>query len=465
MSSASILVVDDDALSRAALEDLLTRAGHDPLGAGSGAEALDAFRAGSFDAVITDLRMPRMDGLELLRQLRARDPEVPVVLVTAYGSVQTAVEAMKEGASDYVTKPFTSQEILAALNRLVDLRRLQSENRALREEARARWGFAGIVGKSAPMLAVFDQIRTAAGSLATVLVEGESGTGKELVARALHVSSARASGPFVPVSCAALSENLLESEIFGHERGAFTGAVAARAGRVEQADGGTLFLDDADDIPLGAQVKLLRMLQERTVERVGSNRARRVDVRVVVATKVDLREEVAQRRFREDLYYRICVLPIRLPPLRARRGDIPLLAAHFLQRFAARDGRAPLRLSSGAMSCLEAWSWPGNVRELENVMERLSLTCGEPEVSVEALPAEQRCAGVRAAASPLLCEPPPEGLALIGELNRIERHYIAWALERTRGNKSQAARLLQLSRTTLADHMSRLGITSEPWQG
>ncbi len=464
MRPASILVVDDDALSLAALSDMLHRAGHSPVGAASGAQALELFQAGIFDAVITDLRMPRMDGLELLRKLRARDPSVPVVLVTAYGSVQTAVDAMKEGASDYVTKPFSSQEILATIRRLVDIERLERENKTLKEELGSRYGYADIVGSSGPMRAVFDQIRTAADSMATVLVEGESGTGKELVARALHFNSRRSAGPFVAVSCAALAENLLESELFGHERGAFTGAVAARGGRAEQAEGGTLFLDDADDIPMSAQVKLLRLLQERTIERLGSNRSRRVDVRVVVATKVDLREAVDEGAFREDLYYRVSVLPIRLPPLRERRGDIPLLAGHFLQRFAERDGGQPLEIEPEALRRLEAYDWPGNVRELENVMERLSLTCSGPRCSCENLPREFEPQVERPSQLGVVDEPPPEGFALLDELARIETHYIRWALERTRGNKSKAARLLRLSRTTLADHMSRLDITSDPYQ-
>jgi DNA-binding NtrC family response regulator len=464
MRPASILVVDDDALSRAALTDMLHRAGHDPVGASSGAQALERFQAGIFDAVITDLRMPRMDGMELLRRLRKRDPRVPVVLVTAYGSVQTAVEAMKEGASDYVTKPFSSDEILATLHRLVDLERLERENKSLKQELSARHGFAGIVGQSAPMGEVFDQIRMAADSMATVLIEGESGTGKELVARALHFQSRRSEGPFVAVSCATLAENLLESELFGHERGAFTGAVGARAGRAEQADGGTLFLDDADDIPLSAQVKLLRLLQERTVERLGSNRSRKVDVRVVVATKIDLRQAVADGTFREDLYYRVSVLPIRLPRLRDRRGDIPLLMEHFLQRFAERDGRAPLSVEPDALRQLERYTWPGNVRELENVMERLSLTCAQGSCGCDNLPRELTELSDEESLRCLAAEPPPEGLDLLDELARLEAHYIRWALERTQGNKSKAARLLRLSRTTLADHMTKLGVSSEPYQ-
>jgi DNA-binding NtrC family response regulator len=464
MRPASILVVDDDALSLTALTDMLHRAGHDPVGAASGAQALELFQAGIFDAVITDLRMPRMDGLTLMRKLRTTAPSIPVVVVTAYGSVQTAVEAMKEGASDYVTKPFSTDEILATISRLVDLRRLEDENRSLKEELGARYGFSGIIGRSTPMLAVFDQIRIAASSMATVLIEGESGTGKELVARALHFESRRSEGPFVAVSCAALAENLLESELFGHERGAFTGAVAARTGRAEQAQGGTLFLDDADDIPLAAQVKLLRLLQERTIERVGSNRSRRVDVRVVVATKVDLRQAVADGAFREDLYYRVSVLPIRLPALRERRGDIPLLAAHFLQHFAKRDGLEPLKVDPEAMVQLEGYRWPGNVRELENVMERLSLTCTGPLCSCDSLPRELKAGSTEHTGFDAMAEPPPEGFAMLDELNRIESHYISWALHRTRGNKSQAARLLQLSRTTLADHMSRLNIDSGDFQ-
>ena len=457
MTGVSVLVVDDDPLSRTALTDLLGRTGYEPVEARSGEQALERFEAGAFLAVITDLRMPRMDGLELLRRIRERDPAVPVVLVTAYGSVQTAVEAMKEGASDYVTKPFSSDEILATLSRLADLQRLREENRDLKSEIQSRYGFANIVGRSSGMRAVFEMIRTVAHSQSTVLIQGESGTGKELVARALHYHSGRSSGPFVAVSCAALAENLLESELFGHEKGAFTGASAAKPGRVELANGGTLFLDDIDDIPLNAQVKLLRVLQERVVERVGTVKPRAVDVRVVAATKVDLRQAAAEGAFRDDLYYRLSVIPIVLPPLRERGDDIPLLVNHFLSRFAERDGRDALRLSTDCLHALEGYPWPGNVRELENVVERLAAVCAGPSCGLEVLPPEIVGAGADRMVAPV--EIPDEGLDLVGELDRLESRIICWAVERTGGNKSKMARLLRISRSTLADHMNRLGFS------
>ena len=456
MSDIRVLVVDDDPLSRTALADLLNRQGYDAVEARNGEQALERFVTGEYLAVITDLRMPRMDGLELLGRLRERDPAVPVVLVTAYGSVQTAVEAMKEGASDYVTKPFSSEEILATLTRLADLQRLQRENRDLRTQIQSRYGFANIVGRSPGMRAVFEMIQTVARSRSTVLIQGESGTGKELVARALHYQSDRSSGPFVAVSCAALAENLLESELFGHEKGAFTGATGAKPGRVELAGGGTLFLDDIDDIPLNAQVKLLRVLQERVVERVGTVKSRKVDVRVVAATKIDLRQAAAEGAFRADLFYRLSVIPITLPPLRERTEDIPLLVNHFLVRFAERDGRDPLKLSPDCLQVLEGYGWPGNVRELENVVERLAAVCPGPRCGLEVLPPEVVSGGAERLVAPI--EIPPDGLDLTGELDRFESRILRWAIERTGGNKSKMARMLQISRSTLADHMRRLGL-------
>ncbi len=456
MSDIRVLVVDDDPLSRTALADLLNRQGYDAVEARNGEQALERFVTGEYLAVITDLRMPRMDGLELLGRLRERDPAVPVVLVTAYGSVQTAVEAMKEGASDYVTKPFSSEEILATLTRLADLQRLQRENRDLRTQIQSRYGFANIVGRSPGMRAVFEMIQTVARSRSTVLIQGESGTGKELVARALHYQSDRSSGPFVAVSCAALAENLLESELFGHEKGAFTGATGAKPGRVELAGGGTLFLDDIDDIPLNAQVKLLRVLQERVVERVGTVKSRKVDVRVVAATKIDLRQAAAEGAFRDDLFYRLSVIPITLPPLRERTEDIPLLVNHFLVRFAERDGRDPLKLSPDCLQVLEGYGWPGNVRELENVVERLAAVCPGPRCGLEVLPPEVVSGGAERLVAPI--EIPPDGLDLTGELDRFESRILRWAIERTGGNKSKMARMLQISRSTLADHMRRLGL-------
>jgi DNA-binding NtrC family response regulator len=460
MSQKPILVVDDDNLSRTALVDLLERHGHEPMEADSGEKALTLFRAGSFLAVITDLKMPGIDGLELLRRLRELDTDVPVILVTAYGSIETAVDAMKRGASDYVTKPFSTQEILAALSRQLDLRALRAENAKLRRQVSERFRFGNIVGNSTGMKRVFELIETVADSLSTVLIQGESGTGKELVARALHVNSSRSSGPFVAVSCAALTESLLESELFGHERGAFTGATAARPGRVELANGGTLFLDDVDDIPLSAQVKLLRVLQEREVERVGTVKPRKVDVRLVAATKVDLRELVDKERFRDDLYYRLSVIPLQIPPLRERGGDVPLLVQHFLRQFAERDGRDVLALDPRCMGVLESHPWPGNVRELENVIERLAATCSGPVCGLDSIPLEL-ADGQRRAVAVDLQSFPDGGLDLIAELDKVESRIIRMALAHARGNKSQTARLLKLRRSTLVDHMGRLGLTGD----
>ncbi len=461
MRPASILVVEGDARSLAELTDILHQAGHDPLSAAHGEEALARFRTGLHDLVIADLGLRPMGALELLRRLRTRDPRIPVVLATEPRTVPAAVEALSQGASDYVTKPFAPQEVLTTVRRIVEIERLARENRSLEMALVSRGGFSGIVGRSAAMRTVFARIRDAADSVATVLIEGERGVGKDLVARALHFQSRRSTQPYVAVRCGNLSASQIERELFG---GARSDQAGDGPGGVERADGGTLYLEDADHLPLHAQDRLLRLIQAGSVERPGSSRPRSVDVRVVLAVANDLRQAVSDGEFSQDLYYRASVLPIRLPPLRERREDILPLADHFLQRFAERDGGPALKLDIEAARRLEDHAWPGNVRELEAVMERVSLTCPGPRCGPESLPSTLLQAGQDPIEATNLRAPPPGGLSLLDELDRIESRYIRWALEQSRGNKTKAAQLLRMSRTTLAGHMNRLAITAAPFQ-
>ncbi|HDI00705.1 MAG TPA: sigma-54-dependent Fis family transcriptional regulator, partial [Firmicutes bacterium] len=358
-----VLLVEDDRVARVPLRDDIAEAGYDVDEAGSAEEALELLGKKGYDVVVTDLRMPGMDGIELLERIKAESPDTEVIVITAYGTVRTAVRAMKLGAYEYLTKPFDNEELLLLLERIRRMREVMEENVRLRRRLEERYRLEDMVGKGHKMQEVFRLIRTVASSDSTVLLQGETGTGKELAAHAIHELSPRRDGPFVKVSCAALSRELLESELFGHVKGAFTSAVKDKPGKFELADGGTIFLDEVDDIPLELQVKLLRVLQEREFERVGGTRTIRVDVRVIAATKVDLLERVRRGLFREDLYYRLNVVPIRLPPLRERKEDVPLLMEHFLRKLGA-EGR--IEMTPEAMKLLMDYDWPGNVRELEN---------------------------------------------------------------------------------------------------
>lgn len=450
-----ILLVEDDRLARFAIKDLLERNGFEVVEAADGRAAVSLYRPGAFLAVITDLKMPGMNGIEVLETLRSQDPQAAVIVITAYGTIETAVEAIRKGAADYVTKPFDAAEILHRLGRVVEMAALKEENRRLREQVAPPCGLHGMVGKSRAMERLFSLIRTVADSQATVLIEGESGTGKEMAARAIHALSPRTQGPFVAVSCAALPETLLESELFGHEKHAFTGALRAKPGRFELAQKGSLFLDEIDDVPLSVQVKLLRALQERQIERLGGTTSISLDVRILAATKRDLAERVREGAFREDLYFRLAVVPIRVPPLRERKEDIPLLVQHFLEKYGLRDGRPVPRLSPTAFEMLEAYDWPGNVRELENVVERLVLLCGDAVCGPDCLKDHLR--------SPRPGEEgaidfPEEGLDLQAKLDSLERRYIEASLKKCGGNKSRAAELLGLKRSTLGDRIARLGI-------
>jgi two-component system response regulator AtoC len=454
-----ILLIDDEPLIRLTVGDALKEGGYSVTLAADGAEGAELLDRQVFDVVITDIRLPKMDGLSLFRLIKERSPATDVILITAYGAVNDAVSALKEGARDYLTKPFDTEEILFRVGRLAKERSLRSEL----DEARAALAEATgrereIVGRSPSMLRLFHRIEAFADSDASVLIVGESGTGKELVARALHDRSTRAKKPFVAVNCAAFPETLLDAELFGHERGAFTGATRKREGRFQAADGGTLFLDEVAEIPLPAQAKLLRVLQEKAVEPLGSNRSIKVDVRILAATHRNLRERIAQALFREDLFYRLNVLEIVVPPLRERHGDLPLLVQHFLERF-SRDGKRP-SISPRALRALSAYEFPGNVRELEHALHQaLVLARGGP-IGVEHLPeAVAQCAGPEVAGE----EPSgdSEVLPLSVALKAYERDYLVRALRRVEGRRTQAADLLGISRKTLWEKVRAHGIADD----
>ena len=382
----TILVVDDEVNYLTVMEALLGDTGYEVLTAPSALEALKIAGASDLDLVLTDMKMPKMSGIELLDELHRLYPDLPVIIMTAFGTVEKAVTAMKKGAFDYILKPFKNDEILVTIAKALEHRHLLLTNRLLYQELEKKYGFPNIVGESRVMQEILALVKRVASSKATVLVTGESGTGKELVARAIHQCSNRAQKPFISVNCAALTETLLESELFGHERGAFTDAVAMRKGRFELADGGTLFLDEVAEMSQALQAKLLRVLQEMEFERVGGNRTIKVDVRVVAATNRDLKEEVEAGRFREDLFYRLNVVHLQVPPLRQRQEDIPLLAAHFVKKYVQENVRGKIRLTPEALKVLVQYAWPGNVRELENVMERAVILCHNNLITPEDLP-------------------------------------------------------------------------------
>ncbi len=445
-----VLLAEDEITIAVTLGDALSEAGHETKVAADTDTALALIESFQPDAVITDIRMPGRGGMAVLARSMELDSGRPVIVTTGYGSIDQAVEAMRLGAKNYVQKPFRNESIVAMLETFAQVKNLQAANAALREELRGHAAFEGIVGASAPMRAVFDRIRTVAPSDVTVLIEGESGTGKERVARALHNASARAHGPFVALSCAALPESLLEAELFGHARGAFTDARKDKRGRFELAEGGTFFLDDIDDMPLSVQVKLLRVLQERTVERLGEERTRSIDIRIVAATKAPLSELVRGGKFREDLYYRINVVPIQLPPLRAREGDIPLLLEHFIARHGA--GRR-FEISASTLATLARHAWPGNVRELENAVQRaIALAGSNTELALaDLVPLDPRWRGATEVTTGVR--------PLRDVLRELELVHIVRALEACGGHRSQTADMLGISRKVLWEKMRDLGIT------
>jgi two-component system response regulator AtoC len=450
-----ILVVDDEEKLRRVIELQLTAAGYDVDKAASAEEALKlAERA---DLVLTDLKLPGMDGLELLAAIRRQNMQAPVVVMTAFGTIEVAVQAMKTGAADFLLKPFSLDHLTAVVEKALEVRALRAENRALREELGKRYEFDNIVGRSPAMQEIFATVERVAPSRATVLLAGESGVGKDLIARAIHFHSPRRDRPFVKIDCTALPENLMESELFGYEKGAFTGANTTKPGKFEQADTGTVFLDEIGDVPASIQVKLLRILQEREFERLGSNKTRHIDVRVIAATNQDLRAALEQGTFREDLYYRLNVVPINIIPLRDRMQDIPFLAEHFLHKYAAEAGNRVQTITPAAMSKLMSYHWPGNVRELENAIER-GVVMGTGETLDAADIKLDNAPRPRSGGTELML---PPGMTL----DEYEQELIREALKRADGNKSQAARSLGLTRNALRYRLAQMGLEPEGGQG
>ena len=446
-----ILLVDDEPTIRLTLGDALRAVGHNVTTAADGAEALAHINSTIFDVVITDLRLPKTDGMTIFRRVRAEAPEVDAILITGYGEVSEAVTALKEGAHDYITKPFDTDEILLRVERIAARRALERDLREAREELAESRHTGGLVGRSPQMVRLLDRIETLAGSDAPVLITGESGTGKELVARNLHDLSPRRGKTFVAVNCAAFPETLIEAELFGHERGAFTGAVRRREGRFKAADGGTLLLDEIGEIPLPVQAKLLRVLQEGAIEPLGTNQIVKVDVRLVSATHRNLKELIASGRFREDLYYRLNVLDIPIPPMRDRHGDLPILVEHFLRRYARGDAPS---ISPRAWAALAEYAFPGNVRELQHAIEHAVVLSRGNEIDLTHLPLDIAALG----------SPPPPGedaglRALSVAVREFEREYLLRALRLTDGKKGRAAELLGISRKNLWEKLRGHGVS------
>ncbi len=449
---ASILVVDDDPSLRRVVVYQLEQEGYCVTSASSGPEAVDAVRAGGINLLITDVMMPGMDGLELVDRVRASAPNVVPVVITAHGDVATAVRAMQSGAFDFVEKPFTRERLLASVGKALAYALLRDENRRLRALVGGGAVSGSIVGSSSSLRAFLDDLRLAADSDATVLLFGESGTGKELAAGAIHEFSPRRDRPMVVVNCAAIPESLVESELFGHRKGSFTGAIEDRKGKFEAAASGTIFLDEIGDLPLPAQARLLRVLQEGEVDKVGATAPVRVDVRVVAATRVDLEARVGEGTFREDLWYRLNVIPLRIPPLRERPGDVPILVEHFLVKHAQRHGRSVPRFEPAALDRLERYDWPGNVRELENLLERFIVLGRSETIAAADLPEALRRDAPRFGGARM--DLPPGGIVL----EDVERGLIEEALRRSGGNQSSAARFLGISRQTLIYRMKKFGL-------
>ncbi|OGR31001.1 MAG: Fis family transcriptional regulator [Desulfuromonadales bacterium GWD2_61_12] len=447
-----LLIVDDEESMREVLSILLQREGYEVDSAGDGAQALCRLKEQGYDLVITDIKMPQVTGLELLAHIRERFPETLVIMVTAFSTTEEAVEAMKQGAYDYITKPFKNEEIRLIVRNALERKALRQENQSLKKELGRIYSFGNLIGKSKPMQQVYDLIKRVAASRVNVLVCGESGTGKELVAKAIHYNSERREFPFVPINCGAIPENLIESELFGHEKGSFTGAMQQKLGLFEVAKGGTIFLDEIAELPQMMQVKLLRVLQERELRRIGGTRTLPVDVRVIAATNRKLEEDVASGRFREDLFYRLNVIRIDLPALRERREDIPLLIEHFFAKLAGRPGL----VAADAMTRLLDYQWPGNVRELENVIERCIVLGQEEELTLSCLPATLLAGGDSTRG--VTPEIPDSGFDLDGYLGRIECELLQKGLEKSGGVRKGAAALLGITFRSIRYRLAKYGL-------
>ncbi len=495
-----LLIIDDDEFIRDSLDIFFKGRGFRVKTASNCALGLDELKSGKFDIVLMDLIMPEVGGLELLKRMAEQKITTPSIVMTAFATVQTAVEAMKLGAFDYITKPFVLEELMMVVERAIGVSELQHENQMLKKQLRKKYTFSGLIGDSPRMQTVYEMIEKIFDIDSTVLITGESGTGKELIAKTIHFSSSRSQQPFVPLNCAAIPRDLLESELFGHEKGAFTGALNTRIGRFELARGGTLFLDEIGELDISLQGKILRVMQGKEFERVGGTKTIKVDVRIITATNKDLEQAIAEGKFREDLFYRLNVIPIHLPPLRERVEDIPLLVDFFKKEFAKKRKKPPLKITAPAMQCLIGYYWPGNVRELENLLERLSILVAGDNIDVSDLPPKFIMARTAAvpAASPPMAGPPAvktfqqavescpvgqagpgnpasgaaetaalynlnlsdSGLNLARTVEQMEKNLIQQALEKTGGVKSKAAKLLGLNRTTLIEKMKKMDLES-----
>ncbi|MDN3514367.1 MAG: sigma-54 dependent transcriptional regulator [Candidatus Brocadia sp.] len=455
---SKILVVDDEKLMRVSLEDKLIKEGYAVTSLSNAMEGLRELQSTNFDVVITDLRLPRIDGIEFLRQIKKLSPDTVVIIMTAYGSIENAVVAMKEGAYDYATKPFPLEELTIKLKKALKHKAVIAENILLKRQVISQYGYDNMIGKSDAMKRVFEIINTVSDRDTTVLIQGESGTGKELTAGAIHYNSNRRNGPFVKLSCAALNKEILESELFGHEKGSFTGAIKMRRGRFELADGGTIFLDDVDDIPLEMQVKLLRVLQEREFERVGGEETIPINVRVICATKKDLKKLVQEGRFREDLYYRLHVVTIHLPPLRERKEDIPLLANYFIKKYALLQRVTINSISQEALHVLLLYNWPGNIRELENAIEHAIAFCTSDMIMPKDLPENLREKETPSGLFSIELST-IDSLDLQDTLSDAERKLLLWAYQKTQGNQVRMSEILKIPRTTLQNKLVKYNIT------
>ena len=455
INQPKILIIDDEPLMRISITDALIAEGYDVKGSESGRGGMGFISKGNYDVIITDLNLPEVDGMEILKTALKRSPKSKVIMITAYGSVDTAVDAMKQGAYDYITKPFSMDELLIIVRRLMEFRKLENENLELKEKIDEKYAFEGIIWSSSKMQEVLEKVKVVADAVSTILITGESGTGKELIANAIHYNSSRKDNPFIKVSCAALPETLLEAELFGYEKGAFTGALKQKKGRFELAHTGTLFLDEIGEISPAIQVKLLRVLQERQFERLGGTETLNIDVRIICATQRNLKKEVKQGIFREDLYYRLNVVPIHIPPLTERKEDILLMANSFLKKFAAKNNKPIDGISSEAKEMLINYPFPGNVRELEHAMERVVILGSGKNIKPEDMPEDIRDfykAGLKDAIKISCSE------RLTKAIGEFEKEYILRAIEETKGNKTVAAERLGISRKTLWEKCKNYGL-------
>jgi two-component system NtrC family response regulator len=454
MSTDSILVVDDDSSVRRVVQMQLAEAGYAVRQAASGSEALRILAEAPPKLVITDLRMPDLDGIELFRRIVENEIQTTVIMITAFGSIESAVQAMRLGAYDYITKPIDYEALLLAVHRAMERQNLIEEVRNLRSALDRRYGFESIIGRSKSLLRVLEMAARVAQHDSTVLIQGETGTGKELLARAIHYNSRRKSQAFVTINCGAIPKDLIEAELFGFSRGAFTGAHANKPGKVEIADGGTLFLDEVGELPLEAQVKLLRLIQQGEIERVGATSPKVINVRIVAATNRNLQAMVEDGTFREDLFYRLAVVPLALPPLRERKDDIPEVAEHLFHKAKEKHGMQNVRVAPSVIARLTAYRWPGNIRELENLVERMLVLSNGEQITEEDLPAELRSVSQPAPNASLVLDIPEEGISLEG----VERELLLRALEKAGGNQTKAARYLDISRRTFIYRMEKHGI-------